>query len=71
MQSQSNEPTFVNPYQQWDVSASYQLNGRVTLYAEGINLTNETVHKHGRFNNQLLLVQDSGARYVIGVRATY
>ena len=71
VQSQSNEPTFVNPYQQWDVSASYQLNGRVTLYAEGINLTNETVHKHGRFNNQLLLVQDSGARYVVGVRATY
>lgn len=71
VQPQSNEPTFVNPYQQWDVSASYQLSGRVSVYAEGINLTNETVHKHGRFNNQLLLVQDSGTRYVIGVRATY
>lgn len=38
---------------------------------EGINITNETVHKRGRFSNHLLLVQDAGARYALGVNITY
>jgi iron complex outermembrane receptor protein len=70
-QSQSTEPTFVAPYQQWDMSVSYQISPHVSLFAEGINLTNETVHKRGRFSNQLLLVQDSGTRYALGINVTY
>ncbi|XOV79902.1 MAG: TonB-dependent receptor [Aestuariibacter sp.] len=68
VQKQSAEPTFVAPYEQYDFAASYNINNKVSVYFEAINLTNETVHKHGRFGNQLLLVQDTGSRYSIGLR---
>lgn len=70
-QTQSTEPTFVSPYEQWDMSLSYQFSPHVAVFFEGINLTNETVHKRGRFSNHLLLVQDAGARYALGVNLTY
>nr|WP_159118575.1 TonB-dependent receptor [Alteromonas sp. KUL150] len=70
-QTQSTEPTFVSPYQQWDMSLSYQISPRVAISFEGINITNETVHKRGRFSNHLLLVQDAGARYALGVNIIY
>ncbi|WOI37759.1 TonB-dependent receptor [Alteromonas sp. CI.11.F.A3] len=70
-QTQSTEPTFVAPYQQWDMSVAYDISSHISLFAEGINLTNETVHKRGRFSNQLLLVQDSGTRYALGINVTY
>lgn len=70
-QTQSTEPTFVSPYEQWDISASYQLNPHLSVFFEGINITNETVHKRGRFSNHLLLVQDAGARYALGINLTY
>ncbi|MEC9060593.1 MAG: TonB-dependent receptor, partial [Pseudomonadota bacterium] len=70
-QTQSTEPTFVSPYQQWDMSVSYPFSPRVSVFCEGINITNETVHKRGRFGNHLLLVQDAGARYALGVNITY
>lgn len=70
-QTQSTEPTFVSPYEQWDMSASYQLSPHLSVFFEGINITNETVHKRGRFSNHLLLVQDAGARYALGVNLIY
>lgn len=71
VQIQSGEPTFVAAYQQWDMSISYQLNDNVSLFAEGINLTDEEVWKHGRYDNQLLLIQDTGSRYALGIRGTF
>lgn len=70
-QRQSAEPTFVAPYHQWDVTASYQLNPHITVFVEGINITNQIVRKHGRFTNQLLLVQDTGSRWSAGVRMRF
>jgi iron complex outermembrane receptor protein len=70
-QIQGGEPTIVSPYKQIDMSASYALNEHMTLFLEGVNLTQESVHKHGRFANQLLLVQQPGARYTFGVRGSF
>ncbi len=67
----STEPTYVSPYKQWDMSASYQVTSQLSIFFEGINLTDEIVHKHGRFANQLLLIQDTGSRFAVGFRATY
>lgn len=69
VQSQSSEPTFVGAYEQLDFSASYDLNANLSIFFEGINLTNEVVWKHGRYDNQLLLIQDTGARYSVGIKA--
>jgi hypothetical protein len=43
----------------------------MTLFIEGINLTEEYVHKRGRFSNQLLLIEDSGRRFAFGIRGNF
>ena len=52
-------------------TASYDITEQLTVVIEGINLTNEYVHKRGRFANQLLLIEDSGRRIAFGVRGTF
>ena len=64
-------PTIVEDYEQWDISASYDVTDDISIFAEGLNLTEEYVHKRGRYANQLLLVEDSGRRWTVGVRASF
>ncbi len=63
--------TYVEDYYQWDASASYDITEQVTVFVEGINLTEEYTHSRGRFSNQLLDIVDSGRRISIGVRGSY
>jgi TonB-dependent receptor len=65
------EPTFVDDYGQFDLSASYNLTDNVSIFFEGINLTGEETLWHGRFSNQFLLAEESGSRYTLGVRASF
>jgi iron complex outermembrane receptor protein len=71
VQIQGGEPTFVDRYHQLDISASYAFNTHISIFMEGINITEETLIKHGRYANQLLLAQDTGARYAFGVRGNF
>ena len=70
-QSNGDGVTIVEAYAQVDVSGSYDLNRNISFFFEGINLTEEYVHKRGRFSNQLLLVEDSGRRFAFGVRGSF
>lgn len=70
-QNQGDGPTIVEAYQQWDLSGSFDINDNVSIFVEGINLTEEYVHKRGRYANQLLLIEDSGRRLALGVRASF
>lgn len=70
-QTNGNGPTIVEDYDQLDFSASYDITDEITVFAEGINLTEEYVHKRGRYSNHLLLVEDSGRRWSVGVRANF
>jgi iron complex outermembrane receptor protein len=70
-QNNGNGPTIVEDYEQLDFSASYDLTDEISIFAEGLNLTNEYVHKRGRYSNQLLLIEDSGRRWAVGVRAAF
>jgi len=63
--------TYVEEYFQWDASASYDITDQITVFAEGINLTEEYTHNRGRFSNQLLEIVDSGRRLSFGVRGTF
>lgn len=67
----TGEPEFVETYGQWDMSASYDIDDNFTVFVEGINVTGEETIKHGRFSNQITLIQDSGARFALGVRANF
>lgn len=70
-QSNGDGVTIVEDYAQVDASGSYDITENVAVFFEGINLTEEYVHKRGRFANQLLLVEDSGRRFAVGVRGTF
>ncbi|MBB1346690.1 MULTISPECIES: TonB-dependent receptor [Pseudoalteromonas] len=63
--------TIVEDYAQFDASGSYDITENVSVFFEGINLTEEYVHKRGRFSNQLLMVEDSGRRFALGVRGSF
>lgn len=65
------DPIYVEDYSQLDMSASYDINDSVTVFVEGVNLTNETIRSHGRFSNHVVSIVDSGARYAVGVRASF
>lgn len=62
---------FVDEYSQWDFSASYDVSDQLTVFFEGLNLTEEVVTKHGRFDNHFLLAEDSGRRLSIGLRGSW
>jgi iron complex outermembrane receptor protein len=71
VQIQGPEPSYVRSYQQLDLSASYALNDNFSVFIEGVNITQENVLKHGRYRNQLLLAQQAGARYSLGLRGSF
>jgi iron complex outermembrane receptor protein len=70
-QVQGNGPTLVEDYKQLDLSAHYDITDAVSVFIEGINLTGEYLHKRGRYDNHLLLMEDSGTRWALGVRASF
>lgn len=66
-------PVYTEAYDQLDISASYdvpQVEG-LTIFVEGINITDEYTRKHGRAWNQVTNVTQTGARYAIGARYTF
>ncbi|WP_076419181.1 TonB-dependent receptor [Colwellia sp. UCD-KL20] len=64
-------PEFTEAYSQIDISASYDINNTISVFAEGINVTDESTRRHGRFSNQIIDFEEYGARYNIGVRAQF
>ncbi|WP_341938281.1 TonB-dependent receptor [Marinimicrobium sp. C2-29] len=66
-----NEPTFTEAYGQLDLNASYDINDYVSIFLEGLNITEETTRRHGRYAEQLLSAEQYGSRYNIGIRAKF
>lgn len=67
----SNEPVHTEAYETIDVSLSYDLNDKVTVFMDGSNVTGEVVEKYGRYSNQFMAYEDTGALYTLGVRARF
>jgi TonB-dependent receptor len=65
---QGQNPQYVDAYGQLDLNMTYAVNDNLSVFAEGINLTNETQRQHGRHDNQLLFATQIGARYMFGAR---
>lgn len=64
-------PVHTDAYGQFDLSLSYDLTEKVTLSAEAINLTNERRLEYIDVRSRVSLVQYTGARYQMGVRARF
>jgi TonB-dependent receptor len=68
-----NAPIYVEAYGQFDLTVSYevpQVEG-LTLFLNGINVTDEYLRKSGRDEYQVLNVTQQGARYNLGARYTF
>ncbi|QDP00466.1 TonB-dependent receptor [Thalassotalea sp. PS06] len=66
-------PVYVEEYEQFDFNVSYtfqDLEG-LSIFVEGINITEEYRRKHGRSEYQVLNVYQQGARYSIGARYVF
>jgi iron complex outermembrane recepter protein len=64
-----NEPVFTRPFTEVDFSTQYDISDHFSVFFKALNLTDAEVVEHGRFDNQLLNVQDIGRTFTMGVRA--
>jgi iron complex outermembrane receptor protein len=65
------EPLFTEAYSQIDLSASYDINESLSIFIEGINVTDETTRRHQRFSNQIRDYEEYGPRYNLGIRGKF
>lgn len=66
-----NEPAFTEAYSQIDFSVSYAVEENLSVFFEGINITEENSRQHGRTRVQMWNVDQYGARYAVGARYTF
>ena len=61
-------PVYTEAYGQFDANVSYDYTPNLTLFVEGINITDENQRLHGRHENMVIAAIQAGARYNIGLR---
>jgi len=64
-------PVYTEAYGQWDLNVSYDVNDALSVFAEGINITDETQRLYGRHENMMIGAIQTGARYNLGVRYSF
>ncbi|WP_418358532.1 TonB-dependent receptor [Shewanella basaltis] len=72
-QGTGNFPQYTEAYSQIDLSVSYdieQVEG-LTVFFEGLNITEEYTRVRGYTDDQVLNLTETGARYSIGARYTF
>ena len=70
---EANTPYYTEEYGQVDISLSYDLPmvEGMTVFVEGINVTDASQRVYARYENQLKTASQYGARYNLGVRYTF
>jgi TonB-dependent receptor len=61
-------PVYTEDYGQWDINVSYEITDALTIIAEGINITEETLRTFGRSERMVINALEQGARYSLGIR---
>ena len=69
--AQRGQPNFVREYGQWDFSASYDVNDNLSIFLEGINLTNERKLEYSIYENRFINLEDTGRRFAVGGRYSF
>lgn len=71
------DPTYTEEYEQIDFALSYEIppqhmaEQNVTVFLDGVNLTEEGRRTHGRHQNTVFFVAPGHARYYAGIRWKY
>lgn len=70
---EGNTPYYTEDYGQVDVTVSYDLPfvEGMTVFVEGINVTDESQRVYARYENQFKSASQYGARYNLGVRYSF
>lgn len=68
---QGAEPIFTDDFDQLDARIAWNIGENYQVFIEGTNLTNSFVKRSGRFASRFGGIEDPGARYVLGARATF
>ncbi|NOU49177.1 TonB-dependent receptor [Pseudoalteromonas sp. JBTF-M23] len=68
---QHSSPAFTEAYSQIDVNVNYQVTEQLTVFFEGLNITEETQRVYVRYPEQFLNGAQYGARYNLGARYTF
>lgn len=66
-----NNPIYTDEYSQVDVNVSYDINDNLSVFLEGLNLTEESGRNYGRATEHTLGFYQGYARYNIGARYTF
>ena len=66
-----NNPLYVEEFGQWDFNASYDVTEEITVFVEGINITDETRHVVGRTSSYVNFATQTGSRYNLGARYSF
>ncbi|MFM5949937.1 MAG: TonB-dependent receptor [Novosphingobium sp.] len=65
------DPYYINAYGQFDVSASWEFRKGMTVFAEGINVTNADRSGHMRNDQTVFFAAPGYARYAAGLRVNF
>jgi iron complex outermembrane receptor protein len=68
---QGGDPVYRRTYDQIDLRLSFMITAQIQTFLEGTNVLGEEIITTGRFDNQVLSYVDTGARWALGVRATF
>ena len=63
-----NNPVYTEAYGQMDISIGYKIGKNLTMQADLINLNDGYIRQHGRSEEQLVSVIQTGRRYQFGLR---
>lgn len=67
----TTEPRYYEPYQQVDARISYAVRPGTVLALDAINLTEEKVLTHGRYDTQFISYQDYGRRFTVSLSTRF
>jgi len=67
----ASRPENRSAYGQLDASIAYDITPQLQIYAQGVNLTDAYVRDYSVLDERLLLLQNTGSRYLFGVRARF
>ncbi|MDX2368370.1 MAG: TonB-dependent receptor, partial [Colwellia sp.] len=68
---QHNAPIYTEEYYQVDANVSYNVSENFTVFAEALNITEETQRSFVRYEEQLFRANQYGARFNLGARYVF
>jgi len=67
----AGQPENVDPYGQYDLSATFAVRPNISLYAQAVNITNAYSRSYQAYEERLLNLEETGRQLQFGVRAHF